>query len=347
MPNQFDKCEIGDRVLFKNMQLCIGEILTQFNSNDGLIYYTYTLSPHKGWVQPAIFNAALKGTVIKGVVIDHKNSFSKLHLLVDKEQTVEDARWFAQTEYYTDEQGKCGMPKLNSMMHLYFPTDHEEYAQVFGSSDTDFINLLDNNIKPHEYEKIEKKMEYESECMSINCQTDELNNQILFNSNTQTNLLTMQLDKKGIVLKSPSDVNIAGQNILVGRSPGEKLEYHSKNILIGAENEIQLKCDDSSIIMSNPQDIIYCKAPDILTDFTPNAQPVNNQVSSYELKENNPVKLVQYRKRPNAHNLGYLAEQFVVSWYIDQIKSGLIAKGLPSVGDALLKTNTVIKLSFY
>lgn len=119
---------LGDSITYQEIKLYISEIFSEIKDNK--LYNTYKLTTKKGLKMPRLANIQIQGLSIPGKVIDVKDNRLKLHLKIDEEQPIDKAKWFDYATFYAT---WYGMPEINDIVNLHFPTLDERDAHGLNS----------------------------------------------------------------------------------------------------------------------------------------------------------------------------------------------------------------------
>ncbi|MGM7637009.1 phage baseplate assembly protein V [Bacillus sp. Hm123] len=122
---------LGDRVKIKGMELVVAESIATMKQ--GILTYSYLLTLEEGIRQEPIYPAFLAGAALEGKIIDVHKTMVRVHLVIDEEQSKEEATWFPCNSLYTGE-GHTGfycMPEIGDTVHLFFLNSKEEEAVVY------------------------------------------------------------------------------------------------------------------------------------------------------------------------------------------------------------------------
>ncbi|MED4355111.1 contractile injection system protein, VgrG/Pvc8 family, partial [Schinkia azotoformans] len=109
---------IGDRVTFKGKEFVVAQVKAMMQQ--GILTYEYGLAIEAGIRQNLIYAPSVKGSALKGSVIEVKKDHVRLHLEVDEAQNKNEATWFPYSPTYTAEgnSGIYWMPELGDTVQL-------------------------------------------------------------------------------------------------------------------------------------------------------------------------------------------------------------------------------------
>ncbi|BAU27215.1 late control gene D protein (GPD) [Aneurinibacillus soli] len=124
---------IGDELSYNGAHLRVSHAIATLKQ--GILQYTYTLTPEKGWYRPREVHPHIAGVSIEGKALEVAGDQVKLHLCIDPKQKKEEACWFPYTTPYTAEghSGWYCMPEVGDTVSLYMPNGREEEAVVRGA----------------------------------------------------------------------------------------------------------------------------------------------------------------------------------------------------------------------
>lgn len=114
---------LGDMVIYQDISLYIAEVFSEIKDNK--LYNTYKLASKDNLKRPRLANYQLQGLSIPGKVLDVEKNLLKLHLEIDEEQPIDTAKWFDYATFYAT---WYGMPEINDIVNLHFPTVDERDA---------------------------------------------------------------------------------------------------------------------------------------------------------------------------------------------------------------------------
>ncbi len=225
--------EIGNRVSFKGKNLYVSEVFTKMK--EGLLKHSYTFCSQKGMSQNTIYHTGIVGASVQGRVIKVAKDNVKVHLEIDKEQSVGEAYWFPYSSVYTAEghSGWYCMPELGDHVRVYFPSSKEEDAIALSSvrknSEEGETNKLGNpDIKYFRTAAGKELMMSPNEIL-----ISAKDNQILIRLN----------DSDGIQIFSNKKIKVISQEDIMLDS--------QKKIVITAKEEINMTCKESNIKMAD------------------------------------------------------------------------------------------------
>jgi len=218
---------IGDKVQYKNINLVVYKITSEIIN--GVLMHLYVLAPEKGLSQSLILNDNVFKASVEGKVIDVQEDKVRIHLEIDDEQNKEEAYWFPYSTFYTSE-GSTGwycMPEIGDFVKLYFPTDREEEAIVVGSvRRTKKGDKIDDPDVKYFRTKFKKEKMYDKKQLVISAKDDKV-------------LIRLHEDS-GIEIFSDSEIKIKAD---------ENIEIEAEEIDMNAADEVNIKCNASSIKM--------------------------------------------------------------------------------------------------
>lgn len=222
--------EIGSEVQFKEKSLYVSTVHTQMKNS--IVSHVYNLCPLEGLYQSPIDNP-IAGISIEGEVISVSKNNVKVHLEIDKKQSVGKATWFPYSSVYTAE-GNTGwyvMPELGDVVKVYFPSNKEEEGYVLSSIRKDIkdgdSNKLENPQIKYFRTASGKELMFSPEEIVITGKDGEI--YIRLN------------EVDGIEIFSKKPINFISEEDIIMDS--------QKKIIIKAEQEINMSCSDSSITM--------------------------------------------------------------------------------------------------
>lgn len=230
--------DIGSEVDFKGKTLVVSEVHTAMKNS--LLKHRYILCSKKGMTQNAIYHQGITGISLQGKVIAVEKDNVKVHLDIDKEQSIGKAWWFPYSTAYTAE-GNSGwycMPELNDYVRIYFPSRKEEEAIAMGSvrkdSEIKEKNKLGNPDIKYFRTAFGKELMFSPEEIVITGKDGE----IFIKLN----------EKDGIQIFSQKNIKIISQADITMNA--------EKKISITAKDEINITCKESSIKMNGITNII-------------------------------------------------------------------------------------------
>ncbi|MED0679993.1 contractile injection system protein, VgrG/Pvc8 family [Aneurinibacillus thermoaerophilus] len=229
---------IGDSVSFRGKTLVVSEAYTQMKN--GLLKHRYILCSKKGMSQNTIYQQDIAGMSIQGKVIQVEKDNVKLHLKIDKEQSVAEAYWFHYSPTYTAE-GNSGwycMPEVNDYVQLYFPSHKEEEGIAVSAvrKDTEITekNKIGNPDIKYFRTAAGKEVMLSPEEIVISAK----DNKVFIKLN----------EKGGIEIYSTKNIKIISQ---------EDITINSENkVILSAKDEISMTCKESNIKLDGNTSII-------------------------------------------------------------------------------------------
>ncbi|WP_097002189.1 contractile injection system protein, VgrG/Pvc8 family [Lacrimispora amygdalina] len=225
---------IGDRISYEGFSFIIEEKTIEMK--DGFLKCRYVLKNKNGMKEHVINHTGLKGTAIEGTVLAVKRDKIKIHLSIDKSQSLSEAAWFPFLTPYAAEgsTGWHSMPEEGEKVLLCFPTEKEEdaYAGMVLRTDGDKNSKTrKSNVKYFSTEQ-GNELAFKPESISIS---------------TRGNALRMKLDESsGIRIKSCLDIHLNA----------EKISGSFGDIELQSNEKIVLATPTSSIIVD---DIVHIK----------------------------------------------------------------------------------------
>jgi hypothetical protein len=121
---------ICDNIIFNDISLYVFE--KNVRLTEGILIFTYILKTKSSIKQNLFYNKNILGVSINGKVIATQEDKMKLHLEIDKSQSISEAYWYTYNTPYSNEGGTgyyC-MPQVNDNVKLYIPNYFEENAFV-------------------------------------------------------------------------------------------------------------------------------------------------------------------------------------------------------------------------
>lgn len=230
--------EISDNIKYEDILFKVFKKRTElFN---GFIVYTYWLVKENGIRENLKLNKMIQGSSIRGTVIDICPDRVKVHLDIDKKQTIEEAYWYkCETSYSADgSTGFYSMPQIGDTIELYIPTEYSEEAYIKTIIRTDGkmnCKIQDPNIKY--YGNTQRK---EIMLSPKEMQLTAVNGLILLNMD----------NGNGIEVTSSGDLNIKTES---------ESELNGGRISLRAGNDILLSTTGSCVAINSE---IHIKAVD-------------------------------------------------------------------------------------
>lgn len=221
---------IGYSVDFNGKNLFVCEAVTSMKNST--LKHNYTLSPSKGLSKNDLYNSKITGLSLQGKVIDIQKDNIKVHLEIDKSQSVGEAWWFNYSTSYSAE-GNAGwycMPELGDTVMIYFPDKKEENGLALNSirKSNDDSKLKDHNIK-YFRTKSGKELKFTPEEILITAKDGEI--YIKLNEANGIEIFS----KKEIKVISEKDITLDSE----------------KKVIISSKEEINLSCKESNIKMDD------------------------------------------------------------------------------------------------
>ena len=221
-----EEYQLGDKISHADIVLTLGEKTTTLV--DSVLTYTYTLQKESGLRQPKYYNEHIKGSSIKGKVLEVENDKVKLHLEIDEEQEVSTAHFYKFDTSYTTE-GSTGwyiMPQVGDEAYLYQPirNDSESYVKRIERTDG----------------KDNKKTKDPSTKYLGTIHGNELKmspTELIFHE--KESMYIKMTDTEGIEIRSPKDIEFTSSQI----------RFDAKEISVEAKKNIQLITEGANILM--------------------------------------------------------------------------------------------------
>ncbi|MCL6636847.1 MAG: sporulation protein YqfD [Alicyclobacillus sp.] len=224
--------DIGSEVDFKGKTLVVSEVYTEMKNS--LLKHRYILCSKKGMTQNTVYHQGITGISLQGKVIAVEKDNVKVHLDIDKEQSIAKAWWFPYSTAYTAEghSGWYCMPELNDYVRIYFPSHREEEAIAIGSvrkdSEIKEKNKLGNPDIKYFRTAFGKELMFSPEEIVITGKDGE----IFIKLNEKDGIQIFS--KKNIKIISQADITMSAE----------------KKVSISAKDEINITCKESSIKMN-------------------------------------------------------------------------------------------------
>ncbi|MEZ2661317.1 hypothetical protein [Aneurinibacillus aneurinilyticus] len=229
--------DIGSEVQFKGKMLVVCEVYTEMK--DSLLKHQYIICSKKGMEQHTVYHQEITGISLQGKVIAVEKDNVKVHLDIDKEQSIATAWWFPYSTAYTAE-GNSGwycMPELNDYVRIYFPSRKEEEAIAMGSvrkdSEIKEKNKLGNPDIKYFRTAFGKELMFSPEEIVITGKDGE----IFIKLN----------EKDGIQIFSTKNIHIISQADIAMNA--------EKRVTLSAKEEINLTCKESRITLNGSTSI--------------------------------------------------------------------------------------------
>jgi hypothetical protein len=229
--------DIGSEVDFKGKTLVVSEAHTAMKNS--LLKHRYILCSKKGMSRNAMYHQEITGISLQGKVIAVEKDNVKVHLDIDKEQSIAKAWWFPYSTAYTAE-GNSGwycMPELNDYVRIYFPSRKEEEAIAMGSvrkdSEIKEKNKLGNPDIKYFRTAFGKELMFSPEEIVITGKDGE----IFIKLN----------EKDGIQIFSTKNIHIISQADIAMNA--------EKRVTLSAKEEINLTCKESRITLNGSTSI--------------------------------------------------------------------------------------------
>lgn len=122
--------ELGDSIQCQNTTFVVVE--KEMELQQGKVFCRYKICKRESVFHNIIYHDTFRGLSIDGTVIDVMKDRLKLHLCIDKTQTVSECHWFPYNTPYTAE-GQTGyyiMPQIGDSVQLYSPNQDESQCYV-------------------------------------------------------------------------------------------------------------------------------------------------------------------------------------------------------------------------
>ena len=122
--------ELGDIIVFEAVEFIVSE--AEIELIGGILCGKYRLQKRDSIKRNTYYNEQLQGLSIDGKVISVEGDRMRLHLSIDKEQSVTTAYPYQFDTPYTTEgsTGAYSMPQINDNVKLYIPTHDENIAYI-------------------------------------------------------------------------------------------------------------------------------------------------------------------------------------------------------------------------
>ena len=217
-----------DKLIYENIKFTVVKKETRLVR--GIIVFTYWLLKEGGVKQDLIVNDRIQGALIEGKVLDVSVDRVKLHLVIDKEQSVNEAYFYKCGTLYANE-GSTGFYssfEKGERVFLYLPKGDLEEGYVIHSKRLDG----DTNIKTQD-----PRVKYYSnnEGKELMLSPSE------FQVTTTNGMILINMDEKdGIEITSSDDIII---------KTNDWAEIKGKEIALRAGSEILLATKSSNIIV--------------------------------------------------------------------------------------------------
>lgn len=272
------QCRIGERISGYN-NWSIQELECRLYK--GLLEYKCILRPNEYlFIQP-IYNKRLKGTFLKGKVINVQNECVRLWLTIDEQCPVEDTFWY-QWQPETGNMFYC-MPEMGAEVYLYISGKTEKTAVAVGCIHEKYKGCQDR-VNPENRSIVlgsQKKMELLPEGLCISNQKEERleinlgdKNGVQIDSFGEVTLIAGEkigikgnkiffqaAEETAIIRKSmlqPTVINMGNQFDVVGRyaevTAGGEPMMMLPVINSGMENDYSLKHIEGAVLASTPID---------------------------------------------------------------------------------------------
>lgn len=225
--------ELGDRIRYNKIKFVIFEKTASMDK--GELKFQYGLKVEEGVRQSLMIHKGLQGSSFVGRVIDRKEDFLKVHLLMDGEQSQSGATWFQLSTIYSAE-GNTGvyiMPEIGDLVSLYLPAHNEdkgfirysvrekwEEAPIAQIPENRCFGTVEHGLMLLSTDKIEFSKAKDG-AISI----------IELNSNKG--------GEGGVQVGATSNIKISSKNIAVS----------GKTVTLSAEHQLILGTDSSSIVV--------------------------------------------------------------------------------------------------
>ena len=225
---------VGDRVTINGKEFVVAQV--KATMQQGILTYEYGLAIEAGIRQNLVHASEVKGSAIKGSVIDVKKDQVRLHLEMDEAQNKNEATWFPYSTLHTAEgnSGIYWMPELGDRVQLYFPSQQEEKAVATNSirqGGATNPKTADPNTKYWGTNHGKEMKMGPSE--------------VVFTAKEGSIYLKLDAEA-GIEIKSSQPIHIQAE---------KDLELSSETIQFKAGESIRMTCDSSSIVMDGITDI--------------------------------------------------------------------------------------------
>ncbi|GED12579.1 contractile injection system protein, VgrG/Pvc8 family [Aneurinibacillus migulanus] len=229
--------DIGSEVQLKEKMLVVCEVYTQMK--DSLLKHQYVICSKKGMEQQTVYHRDITGVSVQGKVIAVEKDSVKVHLDIDKEQSIAKAWWFPYSTAYTAE-GNSGwycMPELNDYVRIYFPSHKEEEGVALHSvrknKEITNKNKLSNPDVKYFRTAFGKELMFSPEEIVITGKDGE----VFIKLN----------EKDGIQIFSTKNIHIISQADITMNA--------EKRVTLSAKEEINLTCKESRITLNGSTSI--------------------------------------------------------------------------------------------
>ncbi|GLB28687.1 hypothetical protein LAD12857_06100 [Lacrimispora amygdalina] len=216
---------IGDRISYEGASFVIEEKTIELVS--GILNCRYGMKNENGMKDHISYHAGLKGTALKGTVLAVERDKLKLHLSIDKSQSLSEAAWYPFLTPYAAEgsTGWYSMPEEGEMVLLYFPTEKEEDAYAGTALRTrgeKNPKTKKSNVKYFGTEQ-GNELAFSPESISVS---------------TRGNALRLKFDEKsGVRIKSRRDIHLKAQKIS-GRCGSMEIQSNEKIVIATPSSSI-------------------------------------------------------------------------------------------------------------
>lgn len=216
---------IGDKIFYEGASFVIEEKTIELVG--GILKYRYGMKNEKGIKDHVSYHAGLKGTALIGTVLAVEKDKLKLHLSIDKSQSLSEAAWYPFLTPYASE-GSTGlyiMPEEGERVLLNFPTEREEDAYAGTTL----------RIRGEKNPKTKKS--------NVKYFGTKQGNELAFlpesiTASTRGNKLRIKLDEKsGVRIKSRQDIHLKAQKIS-GRCGYMEIQSNEKIVIATPSSSI-------------------------------------------------------------------------------------------------------------
>lgn len=247
--------QLGDLVNYQKTNLYVYNIFTEIKNNK--LYNTYKLTTPNGLKMPRLANDDIQGLSIPGKVIAVEKNKLKLHLEIDQEQSIDTAYWFDYAAFYAT---WYGMPEINDIVNLHFPTPDEVDCIGINS----FKQNPSGGYKRNNQKNIAANTSAENNKGSIDFEKSA--------SDPNVKLLTTKAGR--MIELGPDRICIQYSDdtyIILHDANGIEL-FTNKDIAIYAQGEVNIDAEERVHIQANEQ--ISLQSQSSVIDITPSAVTV-------------------------------------------------------------------------
>ncbi|MEC1179996.1 phage baseplate assembly protein V [Metasolibacillus meyeri] len=249
--------KIGNEVTFQSQQLYVYKIFSTIK--DGLLKHIYTLTPQNGFSVHTTYNQAIIGASIQGKVIDVAGDKIRLHVDFDEGQEKDKAYWFPYSTIYASEDntGWYFMPELSDNVRIYFPSNRENegiaISSVSKAPPQSGSMLAATNPSAQEGAALPEDSRQDPGRMAdpdVKTLRTKHGKQILLAPDriviSGGGLMISLMDDNGISIISDKNITLQAT---------DKVVINAKQIMVNANEKIEMTCQDSSIKMEDKMEI--------------------------------------------------------------------------------------------